>query len=215
MMNKVNIVIADDHELILSGLITMLADNEQIRILACCQNGKELVEKVRELKPDLVLVDVEMPVMDGTQATREIKASMPHTRVIALTVHSELGIVTRMKEAGADGFLLKNISYDELILAIQTVVSNKSYYSQEITEVLFKSLNAGSDKNTNQDVKLTEREIEILRLIAKGCSNTEIGNQLFISPRTVDTHRTNLMKKINVNNIAGLVRFAYYQKLID
>jgi DNA-binding NarL/FixJ family response regulator len=144
--------------------------------------------------------------MNGIEATRIIKKDFPRVKVISLTQHSERGMVKQLLECGSDGYLLKNIAQDELAAAIRKVHSGEQAFSEEVSMSL-----AGKavEKNTNGvEVELTEREIEILTLIAEGLSSKQVGEKLFISPRTVDTHRTNLMNKLDIHNIAGLIRFA-------
>lgn len=212
---KISVVVADDHELITTGLEKLLADIEDINLFASVKNGKELLGLFENIQADVVLMDVDMPEMDGIEATIRIKKQYPSTKIIALTVHKELGIITKLKDAGIDGYLLKNITQDELAMAIRKVYSGSNYYSTQVTDTLINSISNSGKAAFTPEKQLTEREIEILKLIAMGFSNTEIGEKLFISHRTVDTHRTNLMKKLQVNNIAGLIRFAFHHGLVE
>jgi len=158
-----------------------------------------------------------MPIMNGMQATEVIKKKHPDVKVIVLTMHNEKAIIQKVLESGADGYLLKNTNQKELVTAIKEVNMGRKYFSTEVTLSLA-SAGEGSKvrlQNVEVDTSLTEREIEILKLIAKGLSNKEIGDQLFISHRTVDTHRTNLMRKLDVKNIAGIVRYAVKSGLVD
>lgn len=216
-MNVVKLALADDHQLVLDGLKALIADVPEFDLVAEGANGKDLCLIVDNFDVDLVLVDIDMPVMNGMQATEVIKKKHPHVKVIVLTMHNEKAIIQKVLEAGADGYLLKNTSQKELVAAIKEVNSGKKYFSTEVTLSL-----AGADstsrvqlQNVAVDTSLTEREIEILKMIAKGLSNKEIGDELFISHRTVDTHRTNLMRKLDVKNIAGIVRYAIKAGLID
>lgn len=216
-MNVVKLALADDHQLVLDGLKALIADVPEFNLVAEGANGKDLCLIVDNFDVDLVLVDIDMPVMNGMQATEVIKKKHPHVKVIVLTMHNEKAIIQKVLEAGADGYLLKNTSQKELVAAIKEVNSGKKYFSTEVTLSL-----AGADstsrvqlQNVAVDTSLTEREIEILKMIAKGLSNKEIGDELFISHRTVDTHRTNLMRKLDVKNIAGIVRYAIKAGLID
>jgi DNA-binding NarL/FixJ family response regulator len=181
------------------------------------RNGAEALETLDLLKTDLVLMDIDMPVMNGLEATKKIKEKHPEIKVIILSMHNEGSLVKKLISCGADGYILKNSDREELISAIQKVNKGSKYFSHEVTLSLAElDSNASSDPGKDSFIHdLTEREIEILKLIAEGYSNKEIGEQLFISYRTVDTHRTNLMKKIGVNNIAGLIRYAIKRGFIN
>lgn len=208
-----SIIIVDDHQLVLDGLKAMISEMEQFKIIATARNGKEGSQIAIELNPDLVLMDIDMPIMNGLEATRRIKESNSIVKVIILTMHNEASLIKKVMEIGADGYLLKNADRQEFCDALNTVIKGKSYFSAEVTQALLNpTTNYQSsfeiDPDTIQLSKLTEREIEVLKQIAEGFSNKEIGDQLFISHRTVDTHRTNLMKKLGAHNIAGLIKFA-------
>lgn len=200
-----NLLIVDDHKIVTDGLALLLRDEPGIEIKGIASDGQMAIEMVRLLKVDVVLMDVDMPGTNGIQATQVIKREYPHIRVVILTMHDEKGMVQVLLEAGADGYLLKTSSRDEVLRAIQQVNSGKNYLSSDVQRILLRE-----DGNPKKGLlsQLTEREIEILGLIAQGYSNKEIGDKLFISHRTVDTHRTNLMQKLDVHNIAGLVRLA-------
>jgi two-component system, NarL family, nitrate/nitrite response regulator NarL len=204
----IKVIIADDHQLVIDGLKSLLKEDKDIQVMAHASDGVELLDLLKIHQPDVIISDIDMPELNGIEATQKIKKTFPHIKVIALTMHNDKSMITKMSEAGASGYVLKNIGRDELIKAIKEVNVGKTFYSSEVTQTLL----SNSQKEQNDLVlleALTEREIEILKLIAEGLSNTQIGEKLFISPRTVDTHRTNLMKKIGANNIAALIRFAY------
>lgn len=208
----IRIAIADDHQLVLDGLKALIKECPDFQFVAEANDGKRMVDIIDSLKVDVVLLDIDMPIMSGLQAMEIIKQKHPNVKAVALTMHNEKGMIQRVISAGASGYLLKNMDQDELIEAIKKIHEGGRYFSDDVTITLAGSgtSNANSVKYQNKtlDVPLTEREIEILKLIAQGYSNKEIGEALFISHRTVDTHRTNLMKKIGVHNIAGLIRFA-------
>lgn len=211
---KIRIIIADDHQIVIDGLKSLLFDQPQIEIIGEALDGLEVL-KLAELMPaHVVIMDVDMPRMDGLEATRQLREKHPCTQVLALTMHSEKAVVNKMLEAGAQGYVLKNVRKDELLEAISKVAAGKRYFSNEVTMAVLAQPEV-EQLNGQQHVHLTQRELEILRLVAEGYSNTEIGNKLFISPRTVDTHRTNLMKKLEVRNIAGLIRYAFRQGLME
>ena len=203
-MSKINVLLTDDHQIIIDGLKSLLNNQEEINVAAHANNGREAIRILGLLSIDVLLMDIDMPVMNGIDALKEIRKSYPNVKVIILSMHNEAGMIKNLIEMGANGYLLKSCSQSELINAIKKVASGQSYFSTDVTLALLKpSANQGQPNEL-----LTERETEILKLIAGGFSNKEIGDQLFISHRTVDTHRTNLMKKLDVNNIAGLISYA-------
>ena len=200
------IIIYEDDEKLRQSLSLLIDGTGGYSVVGAFPNCKNVVEEVTALRPDIVLMDIDMPVMNGMEATRIIKKEFPNVKVISLTQHSERGMVKQLLDCGSDGYLLKNIAQDELADAIRKVKAGESAFSEEVSMSL-----AGKavEKNANGvEVELTEREIEILSLISEGLSSKQIGEKLFISPRTVDTHRTNLMNKLDIHNIAGLIRFA-------
>jgi len=209
-MEKIKIVICDDHQLLVQGLKSLLKDNEEVEVIATVNNGQELLEVVKTKKPDVVLLDIDMPVMDGLEALKKLKQFNSQIKVISLTIHSEKTVIQKMIDNGASGYLLKNVSKSEMLEAIRKVNAGKIYICDLATNSLLDKgkLETKTASLDNITEELTKREIEILKLIAEGYSNTEIGQMLFISPRTVDTHRTNIMRKLNVKNIAGLIKYA-------
>lgn len=216
-----SIIIVDDHQLVQDGLKAIVSEMEDLTVIATAQNGKEAVDLTSNLNPDLVLMDIDMPIMNGLEATRQIKAKQElASKVIILTMHNEASLIKKVMDIGADGYLLKNADSEELISGLRTVLDGKAYFSSEVTQSLLNpnSSAKGSfdlDPDTMNLSKLTEREIEVLKLIAEGFSNKEIGEKLYISHRTVDTHRTNLMKKLDSHNIAGLIKFAIKNGLVS
>ena len=211
-MNEIRILLVDDHKLITDGLKSLLNEEPGIRVCATAANGKEAVEILDLLSIDLVIMDIDMPVMNGLDATRLIKKKATSPFVIILSIHSEKGMVEDLINTGVDGYLLKNAGKEEIINAIQKVIAGEKYFAPDVTLSL---LNKESLSTNSLEHDLTEREIEILILIADGYTNKEIGEQLFISHRTVDTHRTNMMKKLNVKNIAGLISHAIKSGIIS
>ena len=209
-MDKIKVIICDDHQILVQGLKSLLKDSEEIEIIATANNGQELLETLKNKKPDILLLDVDMPVMDGYETLKQVKSKYSSIKVISLTIHLDKTIIQKMMETGASGYLLKNINKSELSEAIRKVYSGKIYISDEATNSLLdkEKLEVKTAQLDESVEELTKREIEILKLIAEGYSNTEIGGILYISPRTVDTHRTNIMKKLNVKNIAGLIKYA-------
>jgi DNA-binding NarL/FixJ family response regulator len=203
-MSKINVLLTDDHQIIIDGLKSLLKNQEEINVAAEATNGREALRILDLISIDVLLMDIDMPVMNGIDALKKIRRQNSKVKVIILSMHNEAGMIKSLIELGANGYLLKSCSQNELVDAIKKVGTGQSYFSSDVTLALLKPpTNQGQPNEL-----LTERETEILRLIASGFSNKEIGDQLFISHRTVDTHRTNLMKKLDVNNIAGLISFA-------
>jgi DNA-binding NarL/FixJ family response regulator len=202
----------DDHSIVTDGIKALLQGEGDLAIKGEAHNGQMALEMLRVLKVDLVLMDIDMPVMSGTEAIKLIKKEFPEIKVIMLTMHDEKAVIHKLIELGADGYLLKNSSKEELLVCIRGVLRNERYISSEATAIL---LSVEEKKDTGPLSQLTEREIEIVKLIADGLSNKEIGDRLFISHRTVDTHRTNLMSKLDVHNVAGIVKFAIVNGLLE
>lgn len=212
MEPKIKVLIADDHQLVRKGFVAILQGIEQVELLAEAANGREVMEVFkRGQRPDVVLLDYEMPLMNGQETLEQIKRDYFGTKVILLTMLNEHSIIQKALENGADGFLFKNTSIEELATAIRKVYAGEKYYAAEVTLSLLQKSN---HDNAAALSNLSEREVEVLKLVAQGFSSTEIGQQLFISPRTVDTHRNNLIQKLEVKGIAGLVQFAIRYKLL-
>jgi two-component system, NarL family, nitrate/nitrite response regulator NarL len=186
-------------------LRALLAGDARYEIKGEALNGKEALSILDLLKVDVVLLDIDMPVMNGIDTTRAIRQKFPDVRIIILSMHDEKSMISKMLDIGADGYVLKNSDKLSLAKAIEDVMAGRRYLSEEANAIL---LSPARNQFSGKLSELTDREIEILKLVAEGLSNKEIGDRLFISHRTVDTHRTNLMTKLNVHNVAGLVRFA-------
>ena len=216
-MNEIRLLIVDDHQIIIDGLKSLLEDEADFKLMGEANNGKEALEILKLLDVDIVLMDIDMPVMNGIEATKQILKDFQNVKVVILSMHKEGGLIKNLIAIGAHGFLLKNSDQTELINAIRKVALGDRYFSPDVTMSLLSktSLNTSSFKGIDLLSQLTERETEILKLIAEGYSNKEIGEKLFISHRTVDTHRTNLMKKLDVSNIAGLIKFAIQNGIVS
>lgn len=214
-MDKVKIVIADDHHILLDGLKAMLEKQQDIEVLALYDNGQALLDDVQKLQPDIALVDINMPGMQGPELTQKIKELNPSVYVITLSMYDDAGHIMEMIEAGVSGYLLKNVNDKELVDAIKQVIAGKMYFSSEVSEKLT-TLVMHQQRKLDQPAKpkLTERELEILKLVANEHSNAEIAGILFISERTVETHRKNMLRKTNNKTIVGLLKYAMEQQLI-
>lgn len=212
MEPNIKVIIADDHQLVRKGFVAILEQIPGIQILAEAANGREVLDAFRRLgRADVVLLDYEMPLMNGLETLIQLKQEYFGIKVIVLTMLNERSIIQGALEQGADGFLFKNTSVEELSSAITKVYGGGKYYAGEVALSLAKVPAASNDAGL---ASLSERELDVLKLVAQGFSSTEIGTQLFISPRTVDTHRNNLIQKLEVKGIAGLVQFAIRHKLL-
>lgn len=212
-MKKIKIHIVDDHTLFREGLKFLLSNCDFVESIHESDNGKLFIESLSQDKPDIVLMDIEMPILDGISATKQAIALHPDIKIIALSMYGFEHYYTQMIDAGARGFLMKNSQFDDVQKAILEVFDGNNFFSQEILDAIIKNLY--KKKNEKQSTELTEREIEILYNICKGFSNAEIGEQLNISKRTVDKHRENLLLKTESKNTAGLVIFAIKNGLFE
>jgi len=212
---KIKVLLADDHQLFREGIATLLFSAENIEVIAQAEDGIEAVEKVKHFKPDVVLLDIAMPRMNGIEATKKIKSLYPAVKIITLSMHSDKQYVKGVLEAGADGYLLKNCTYRQLTEAIQSVYDGKKYLSQDITEMVINGYLSPSATNESEYSKLSEREKEIFMLFARGKSTREISDQLFISVKTVNTHKQNILSKLKLNSNTELVKFALKNGLIS
>ena len=212
MDQKIKILLADDHQLVRKGFRALLEELDYVEVTGEAANGQEVIGLLRRgIKADILLLDYEMPLLNGLETLEKIRQDFFGVKVILLTMLNQRELIQNAVEKGVNGFLFKNASLDELSEAIRRVARGENYFSSEVTLILLKPAH-----NPDQTLlrQLTERETEVLRLVAQGFSSTEIGAQLFISPRTVDTHRNNLIQKLGVNGIAGLVQFAIKNKLV-
>lgn len=215
----IRVLIADDHTLVQSGIAELVKSISDFDVIGTAQNGKVAIELTDIFNPDIILMDVDMPMMNGLEATIQLKKSHPLVKIIILTMHGDPSLIKRMMEIGANGFLLKNSDREEFETALKRVAEGKTYFSGDAAQAVItgENLTPGNFTVSADSLlfsKLTEREREILKLIAQGLSNKEIGNELFISHRTVDSHRTNLMKKLQVHNSATLIKLAVSNGLV-
>lgn len=216
-MSVLKVLTVDDHQLIIDGLTAFLKEDPSIHHVGFCLNGQQAIDFVKTVRVDVVLMDIDMPVLNGLDATQRIKQFNPEIKIIILTMHDEKSLVKKFMEIGADGYTLKNTDKNTLLEIIKKVGMGEKHFPSELFAENDNTIKKVLDSPSEAILKsqLTEREIEILSLIAQGFSNKEIGDKLFISHRTVDTHRTNLMKKLDVNNIAGLIKKSYELKIVE
>ena len=202
------VLIAEDHGLARKGLSSLLSSTDEFEVVGEAANGFDAVKSVYQLKPDLILLDLSMPGLGGLGAIRQIKQNAPDTRILVITMHGTQDYIIPAFKAGADGYLLKGADPDELFMACKAVLAGRSYLSSEISgQVIQGYLSGSTDVGTPLDL-LTPRESEILKLVAEGQTNKDIADLLCISPKTVDKHRSNLMRKLDLHNARQLTAFA-------
>ena len=210
----INLLIADDHQLIIDGLSKILEGEKMIGEIYIANNGQDAVDKTLMHDMDCVMMDINMPVLNGLEATKRIKKEKPEVKVIVVSMFCDAAIVNKMLKAGADAFINKDTGKSELLKAIDKVMHGEKYISPEISINLFTHLKDRNVTNTENEKHLTTREIEIIRYIADGFTNNEIADKLFLSTGTVDTHRKNMLAKLHLKNSAALVKYAADHKLL-
>lgn len=210
MHSKKSIVITDDHAIVRDGLKALLSNNTEFLIIGEAEDGQAAIRQAKELKPDLMLLDLSMPRMNGIDAIKEIKSQSPKTKVLILTVQKMEKYIHTCLKAGADGYVLKDATYEDLISAIKNVLRGRRYLSPDISEKVIDGYLEGRQSTEAESAwdTLSKREREILKLIAEGYKNKEIADYLCISTYTVEKHRDNLMKKLNLHNTAALTTYA-------
>lgn len=216
MNEKYRVIIVEDHAIIREGLRSLLSSTKEFEIVGEAEDGREAIRWIENLKPDLVLTDLSMPTMDGMDVIETTKKKSPKTKVVALTVHRGEEYILATLKAGADGYVLKEASYSELMMAIRSVLKGKHYLSPEISGKLIEGYIDGRKTIKVQSVweTLSRREREVLKLIGEGYKNKEIAELLFISVNTVEKHRSNMMEKLGFHNTAALVAFAIEKGLV-
>lgn len=210
----IKILLADDHEIVREGLRNLLEKQEGFEVVAEAEDGLTAVKKAKKLSPDLVIMDIGMPDLNGIEATRQILAESPHIKIIALSMHAETRFVSEMLKAGASAYLLKDSAFEELIQAIQASRSNKIYLSPSIAEKVIKNYITSFPRESFSPFSiLTQREREVIQLIAEGKSTKKIASLLFLSIKTVETHRQNIMEKLDLHSVAELTKYAIREGL--
>jgi len=205
---KINIILVDDHQILRDGLRNLIEQKANLQILGEASNGREAIKLCAKLKPDVVITDISMPSLNGIEAAKQILKENPEIKIIGLSMHANRKFVQAMFSAGGYGYLLKDGDVNELITAITTVMQNRKYLSKNINQDYLLFLN--DDENLK---KISSRETEVLQLIAEGKSSKEIGEVLFLSSKTVDVHRNNLMKKLDLHTIPELTKYAIREGL--
>jgi two-component system, NarL family, response regulator NreC len=210
----IRIILADDHKIMREGLRALLEKQQDFEVAAEAENGLEAVQLAKKLRPHVIIMDIGMPGLNGIEATRQIVADVPSVKVIALSMHSDKRFVIEMLKAGVSGYLLKDSASEELASAIRTVLADKPYLSPKITDVVLKDyLGTLSKTEPSAFTLLTPREREVLQLIAEGRTTKEIAAALFVSVKTIDTHRQQLMEKLDLRSVAELTKYAIREGL--
>ena len=216
-MKKIKLLVADDHKIFRQGIKKLLEEESDLQVVGEASDGREAVKKTIELKPDVILMDIAMANLNGLEATRQIKKQLPSAKVIMVTMHKNEEYVLQSFQAGASGFILKEGAVEELVSAIRSINSDKSFLSPSISKTLIdaymRKMETGKTE-TPFDL-LTDREREVLQLIAEGYTNREVAKSLFISVKTVEAHRAHIMQKLNIHDIAKLVKYAIQKVLVD
>lgn len=217
MKSKARIVIAEDQTLVRQGLKSLLAEGDQYEVVGEAEDGLEAIRRVAKLKPDLVLLDLAMPRMNGISAIKAIKQQQPETKIIAITFHTSDEYILAAFESGAEGYCLKNDTHANLLLALKRVMAGKRYISPEVSDKILNGYLEGSRalKPESAWETLTPREMEILKLVGEGYTSPEIADFLCISPKTVDKHRSNMMRKLDLHSAAALTAYALEKGLIS
>lgn len=211
--NKLKIFIVDDHQILVDGIEAMLKGIADFEVVGKCLNGSTALEFLSQNSVDILLTDLYMPQMTGIELTQKVKKRFPEVKILALSVSYDVSIVHDLMDAGISGFIIKTIGRDELIEAIHEIAKGNIYFSREVSNEILRSL-SNRNETEEENYHLTERELEIVKLIAQEFSNSEIANKLCISERTVETHRKNIYRKTNTKTIVGLIKYAVERKLI-
>ncbi|WP_205499901.1 response regulator [Rufibacter psychrotolerans] len=215
----IKVILVDDHTLIRDGLKSLLKSERSIQIIGEAENGQQLLDLLETVTPDVIMLDLNMPVMDGFETLQRLQQSHPKLKVLILTMLDQESYVHKVRSAGAKGFVLKTAGRDELVHAIKTVANDNSFICSEVALNLLNRANNQEEATANGGVKnnpeLSKREMEVLRLIAEGYTNAEIADKLFASKRTIESHRQHLIEKTKARNTATLIKYAIQQGLID
>jgi DNA-binding NarL/FixJ family response regulator len=210
----IKILLVDDHEIMREGVCALLRKYPELDVVGQASDGRMAIEMVRELRPDIVIMDIGMPNLNGIEATRQMITENPHLKIMALSTHSDGSVVAKMIKAGATGYMLKESAFSELLDGLHTMAEGKTYLCSKISKVVFADyVNLLTDPKSDFIDRLTIREREILQLVAEGHSTKDIARDLHLSPKTVDAHRDHIMEKLGVRNVASLTKYAIREGL--
>jgi DNA-binding NarL/FixJ family response regulator len=213
-MRRIKVLVADDHTIVRQGVVGILKRTDDLEVVAEAANGDEALAQTLETRPDVVVLDISMPCLNGFEAARRIRKALPETRILVLTMHDDAEYVVKMTRAGVGGYLVKDGAASELIDAIRALKAGRAYFGPQAAKALAEA--SEHDRPAPEDPygALTDRERQIFQLIVEGCTNARIADRLYISPKTVDNHRTRLMSKLGLHSAAELLRYAARHGLI-
>lgn len=217
-MNKIRVIIVDDHRLLRDGLTAMLKDIEHIHVVGSAESGEEAINLAQNKIPDVVLMDIMMKGMSGIEATRWIKEQNPEIKVIIISQEVNQGLISEGVKSGIEGYLPKDVDKQTLVDAINKVNAGNKFFSDSIQKIIFESYlqqESGDKKNTPKNTELTKRELEVLKEVATGKTNQEVADTLFISIKTVETHKSHILDKLGLKNTAELVKYAIKNQIIE
>jgi len=220
-MDQIKIFVADDHQLFIEGIKALTRDNQEVKLIGEAENGEDLLAQLKTNQPDVILMDINMPKINGIEATKKIRQLYPEIKILALTMFDDTLYVSEMIKAGASGYLLKNAGKSELITAITTVYKGERYVSSEVSLKMIDKMNNNDQSSAENKMppvrksEVTKKELEILKLIAQELTNAEIASKLNNSPMTIITHRKNLLRKLGVKNTAGLIKYAMENGMLN
>lgn len=212
---KIRLFIVDDHQMMIDGIVSLLKGEKNLEIIGTALNGIEALQKISGQIPDVLMTDISMPEMGGIELCKEAKQKYPRLKVLVLTMYNDKGIVNEILASGANGYILKNTGKKELMEALETLNDGKDYYSTQVVNTMIECMKNPVKNEPVDSTELTQREIEIVQLIVKELTSAEIADKLFISQRTVETHRKNILRKTGVKNIVGLIKYAYEKKIAE
>ena len=216
-MSKIKIAIADDYKIYRDGLKVGLSADDEMEVIMEADNGDDLIKSLESTAPDVILMDLKMPIMDGMEATKLVRKKYPSIKVLVVTMYEDDKFIIHMMENGANGYLLKNAEPDEIKRSIHAVYENGYYFNDLVNKALLKKLVLRNNlkPSFNQNIELTERELQVLKLICEEKTAAEIGKEIFLSPRSVEGIRQRLIEKVGVRNTAGLVMFAIKNGIVE
>lgn len=215
MSALIRVLLVDDHPLVIDGIQARLEDEGGIEVVGRASNGQAAIETAQQLQPDVILMDISMPVMNGLEATKVLQTRMPETRVLILSMHDNREYMVQLIQSGAKGYILKDVSAAEMVSAVETVYKGGTYFSSSASQTLFSQFDAPRASEPPSVSALTRRESMVLKLLAEGRNNKEIAKVLGISVRTVETHRQNIKSKLDIHTAAGLTRYAIEHDLVQ
>jgi DNA-binding NarL/FixJ family response regulator len=216
-MQKISVLLADDHTVVRQGLRALLEAEEDMTVVGEAENGRQAVQMAKRLQPEVVVMDIAMPSLNGLEATRQISKESPHSHVLILSSYSDDEYVQQLTDAGASGYLVKQTAANDLVAAIREAKKGNAFFSPAISKRLLDHYRSSINRPPDQKkpTKLTPRELEVLQLIAEGYPNKQIAGELFISIKTVEKHRQQLMHKLDIHDVAGLTRYAISKRIIE